>query len=219
MKSYVIGIAGGSASGKTSIVHEIKEKFNDQVVVLYFDDYYKDLSALSYEERSKINFDHPSAFDLDMMARDLEDLKNGQTIVKPIYDFTIHNRSDKKETLKSAPIILVDGLFTLAIEEIAKLCDLKIFVDTPADIRFIRRLERDLVERGRSLESVKNQYLQTVRPMHELFVEPSKYKANLIVLDGVENVEAMDVIVSKYILNFNNILTNDLNYAILNVAR
>lgn len=197
MKPYIIGVAGGSASGKTSIVHALKEKFSDQVTVLYFDDYYKDLTHLSFEQRTKLNFDHPDAFDWQLLAKHLDELKAGQTIIKPLYDFKEHNRSKKTEKLVPAPIIILDGLFTLAIDEICHRCDLRLFVDTPSDIRFIRRLERDMLERGRSLASVKEQYLKTVRPMHELFVEPSKYKADLIVLNGVENRVAMDVIVSK----------------------
>lgn len=197
MKPYIIGVAGGSASGKTSIVHALKEKFSDQVTVLYFDDYYKDLTHLSFEQRTKLNFDHPDAFDWQLLAKHLDELKAGQTIIKPLYDFKEHNRSKKTEKLVPAPIIILDGLFTLAIDEICHRCDLRLFVDTPSDIRFIRRLERDMLERGRSLVSVKEQYLKTVRPMHELFVEPSKYKADLIVLNGVENRVAMDVIVSK----------------------
>lgn len=197
MNPYIIGIAGGSASGKTSIVKALKERFSDQLTVLYFDDYYKDLSDIPFEERRKRNFDHPDAFDLNLLTEQLDQLKRGEAIVKPIYDFALHTRSDKTEWLYPAPIILVDGLFTLAIEEICARCDLRLYVDTPADIRFIRRLERDMLERGRSLESVKEQYLTTVRPMHDLFVEPSKYKADLIVLNGVENQAAMDVIISK----------------------
>lgn len=199
MKPYLIGLAGGSASGKTSIVHTLKEAFGKYVTVLYFDDYYKDLSHLPFEARTKINFDHPDAFDLDLLAEHVKALKEGKDIVKPIYDFKAHNRSNQTEYLVPSEIILLDGLFTLAIEEVAQYCDLKLYVETPADIRFIRRLERDMLERGRSLESIKQQYLTTVRPMHELFVEPSKYKADLIVLHGVENKAAMDVIISKIV--------------------
>ncbi len=197
MKPYLIGLAGGSASGKTSIVHALKEAFGKYVTVLYFDDYYKDLSHLPFEARTKINFDHPDAFDLDLLAEHVKALKEGKAIVKPIYDFKAHNRSNQTEYLVPSEIVLLDGLFTLAIEEVAQYCDLKLYVETPTDIRFIRRLERDMLERGRSLESIKQQYLTTVRPMHELFVEPSKYKADLIVLHGVENKAAMDVIISK----------------------
>ncbi len=174
MKPYLIGLAGGSASGKTSIVHALKEAFGKYVTVLYFDDYYKDLSHLPFEARTKINFDHPDAFDLDLLAEHVKALKEGKAIVKPIYDFKAHNRSNQTEYLVPSEIVLLDGLFTLAIEEVAQYCDLKLYVETPADIRFIR-------------------------PMHELFVEPSKYKADLIVLHGVENKAAMDVIISKIV--------------------
>ena len=197
MKPYVIGIAGGTASGKTSIVNALKEIFGDDLAVLYFDDYYKDLSHLSYEQRAQINFDHPDAFDLDLLASHLDALKQGKTIIKPVYDFTKHNRSEKTEKLASAPIIIVDGLFTLAVDEICSLCDLRLYVDAPADIRFIRRLERDMAKRERTLASIKQQYLTTVRPMHEQFVEPSKYKADLIVPNSVGYNVAVDVLVSK----------------------
>lgn len=197
MIPYVIGIAGGTASGKTSFVRELKEIFGESLTVLSFDDYYKDLSNLTYQQRTKINFDHPDAFDLDLLAEHLTTLKLGQSVVKPVYDFTQHNRKKDWESLEPSKIIVVDGLFTLAIENIACQCDLKLYMDVSSDLRFIRRLERDIVERGRSLTSVKEQYLTTVRPMHELFVEPSKRKADLVVLNDVDYHVGLDVIVSK----------------------
>lgn len=196
MKPYIIGIAGGSASGKTTIVEALKERFQEKLTVIYFDDYYKDLSNYTIEQRAAVNFDHPDAFDYDDLARDLGKLKRGETIVKPIYDFTIHNRKKETETVAPTPIIVIDGLFTLTIDAIYEQLDLSLFVETAADIRFIRRLERDMVERGRSLESIKNQYLKTVRPMHDLFIEPSKTKADLIIPNGF-NYNAYDVIISK----------------------
>ena len=197
MQPYLIVFAGGSASGKSSIVQYLKEQYPNDITVLYFDDYYKELSHLSYEDRSKVNFDHPDAFDLDLLIEHLKDLKQGKSILKPVYDFTTHNRKQDWEELKQNKILILDGILSLAISEIEMLGDLKIFVDTPSDIRFIRRLERDMVFRGRSLESIKQQYLTTVRPMHELFVEPSKYKADLIIPTGVSNIAALDVLKSK----------------------
>ena len=197
MKPYVIVMAGGSASGKSSIVQYLKDQYPSDMTVLYFDDYYKELSHLSLEERAVVNFDHPDAFDLDLLIQHLGDLKEGKAILKPVYDFTTHNRKEQWETLQPSKIIILDGILSLAINEIVRLGDLKIFVDTPSDIRFIRRLERDMLFRGRSLESVKHQYLTTVRPMHEQFVEPSKYQADLIIPTGVSNTVALDVLTAK----------------------
>ena len=197
MKPYVIVMAGGSASGKSSIVQYLKDQYPSDMTVLYFDDYYKELSHLSLEERAVVNFDHPDAFDLDLLIQHLKDLKEGKSILKPVYDFTTHNRKEQGETLQPRKIIILDGILSLAINEIVRLGDLKIFVDTPSDIRFIRRLERDMLFRGRSLESVKHQYLTTVRPMHEQFVEPSKYQADLIIPTGVSNTVALDVLTAK----------------------
>lgn len=197
MKPYVIVMAGGSASGKSSIVQYLKDQYPSDMTVLYFDDYYKELSHLSLEERAVVNFDHPDAFDLDLLIQHLKDLKEGKSILKPVYDFTTHNRKEQWETLQPRKIIVLDGILSLAINEIVPLGDLKIFVDTPSDIRFIRRLERDMLFRGRSLESVKHQYLTTVRPMHEQFVEPSKYQADLIIPTGVSNTVALDVLTAK----------------------
>lgn len=197
MQPYLILMSGGSASGKSSIVQLLKEDYPELITVIYFDDYYKSLTRLTLEERARVNFDHPDAFDLDLLIAHLKDLKNGIEIEKPIYDFTCHDRKEEWVKVKPSPIIILDGILSLAVEEIKKLGDLKIFVDTPADIRFIRRLERDMIERGRTLESIKKQYLETVRPMHELLVEPSKYNADLIIPIGASNKVALDVLKSK----------------------
>ena len=197
MKPYFIVFAGGSASGKSSIVKILKETYNEKLTIIYFDDYYKELSHLSYDERAKVNFDHPDAFDLDLLIEHLKALKEGKTIHKPIYDFTTHNRKPEWEEVTPNSIVILDGILSLAIDAIVKLADLKIFVDTPADIRFIRRVERDMIERKRTLESIKEQYLKTVRPMHDLFVEPSKYSADLIIPTGASNDVALDVLKSK----------------------
>lgn len=197
MKPYVIGFSGGSASGKSSIVQKLKDFFPNDIVIIHLDDYYKDQSHLSFEVRTQTNYDHPDAFDFDLLVTHLNELKCGHSIVKPLYDFKEHNRKSTTEKLSPKPIIIVDGLFTLTISQIANLCDLKIFVDTSADIRFIRRLERDMLERGRTLESVTKQYLTTVRPMHEQYIEPAKMKADLIILNGVENTAGLDVLKAK----------------------
>ena len=193
----MIVVGGGSASGKSSFVQYFKDLYPNEITVIYFDDYYKELSHLTYEERAKVNFDHPDAFDLDLLISHLKDLKEGKMIKKPVYDFTCHNRKKEWEEVSPSQIIILDGILSLAIKEIVELADLKLFVDTPADIRFIRRLERDMMERERTLQSVKDQYLKTVRPMHELLVEPSKYEADLIIPTGITNTAALDVIKSK----------------------
>lgn len=203
-KKVLIGIAGGSASGKTSIAKQIKDMFDNKVVILREDDYYKDRSDITYEERTKINYDHPFAFDHDLLMNDLNKLVKGESIEKPIYDFTVHNRSDKTEKIESCEVIIVEGLFVLEEEAIRNLLDIKIFVDTPADVRFIRRLLRDVKERKRDLDSVVNQYTNTVRIMHEQFVEPSKKYADLIVPEGGSNIVAIDLIANK----INNILNS-----------
>ena len=194
MQPYLIVFAGGSASGKSSIVDVLKKEYSNDITVIYFDDYYKDLSHLTYELWSVINFDHPDAFDIDLLIEHLHLLKNNQEITKPVYDFTTHNRKKEWEQLKPNKVIILDGILSLAIEEIVSLGDLKVFVDTPSDIRFIRRLERDMLFRGRSLESIKEQYLKTVRPMHELLVEPSKQHADIIIPTGVTNIAAIDLV-------------------------
>ena len=196
-KKVLIGIAGGSASGKTSIACQIKEMFENKVVIIREDDYYKDRSDITYEERTKINYDHPFAFDHDLLMKDLNSLVNGEPIEKPIYDFTVHNRSNKTERIEPCEVIIVEGLFVLEEETIRELLDIKIFVDTPADVRFIRRLLRDVKERKRDLDSVVNQYSNTVRIMHEQFVEPLKKYADLIVPEGGSNEVAIDLIATK----------------------
>ena len=197
MNPYLIIFAGGSASGKSSIVDLLKKEYFDDITVIYFDDYYKDLSHLTYEERAVVNFDHPDAFDVDLLIEHLHQLKNNQVITKPVYDFTTHNRKSEWEQVNPSKVIILDGILSLAIPEIVSLGDLKVFVDTPSDIRFIRRLERDMLFRGRSLESIKQQYLTTVRPMHELLVEPSKQFADIIIPTGVTNTVAIDLVKLK----------------------
>ncbi len=199
MKPILIGIAGGSASGKSSIAQRLKNEFSltNSVVIIRQDDYYKDQTHLTMEERVKTNYDHPFAFDNDLLIEHLHCLMNGQAIEKPTYDYTVHNRSDVTETIQPCDVIVLEGLFVLESEKLRDLLDMKIFVDTDADIRFIRRMVRDVKERGRSLESVVSQYTTTVRVMHDLFIEPSKRYANLIIPEGGHNEVAIDLLVTK----------------------
>ena len=198
-KPILIGIAGGSASGKSSIANEIYEyfKYEHTIKIIRLDDYYKDQSHLTMEQRVKTNYDHPLAFDMDLLVKHLDLLKSNQSIEKPIYDFTVHNRSLQVEVINPRDVFILEGLFVLNEVQIRERCDILIYVDTDADIRFIRRLKRDMQERGRSLESVCNQYLQTVRPMHEQFVEPSKKYAHIIIPEGSSNQVAVDLLITK----------------------
>ena len=200
MKPTIIGIAGGTASGKTTIAKKVYEESSKKgtVTMIKIDDYYKVLDHLSMEERIKVNYDHPDAYDIELLTSHLADLKNGKQINKPIYDFVIHNRSKTNyDVVEPANVIILEGILTLAIKEIRDLCDIKLFVDTPDDIRFIRRLKRDIEERGRDVNSIINQYLTTVRPMHISFVERSKAYADLIIPEGGKNNIAIDFIVTK----------------------
>ena len=199
MKPILIGIAGGSASGKSSIAARLKEEFSltNSVVIIRQDDYYKDQTHLTMEERVKTNYDHPFAFDNDLLIEHLHKLLNGESIEKPTYDYTVHNRSDVTETVTPCDVIVLEGLFVLESEKLRDLLDMKIFVDTDADIRFIRRMIRDVKERGRSLDSVVSQYTTTVRVMHDLFIEPSKRYANLIIPEGGHNEVAIDLLTTK----------------------
>ena len=201
MKTTLIGIAGGTASGKTTIakkVFQASEKYGS-VVVIRLDDYYKEISNISLEERAKINYYHPDSYDSALLIEHLKQLKNGNSIEKPTYDFVIHNRSQEKEIINPANVVIVEGIMIFAIPELKDLFDIKIFVDTPDDIRFIRRLSRDIKHRGRTVDSVVNQYLATVRPMHLLFVEPSKKYADIIIPEGGENHVAIDFLVTKIV--------------------
>jgi len=196
--TILIGIAGGTGSGKTSISKElVKEYGRGEVVVIQQDSYYKDLSDLTFEERQQQNFDHPDAIDIKLFQKQITYLIKGQTIKIPIYDFTTHLRSDEKITVAPHHVIVLEGILALHYTELLQLMDIKIYVETPADIRFIRRLSRDIKERGRTTQSVIDQYRKTVRPMHEQFVEPSKYYADVIIPEGGENKVAIDLIRTK----------------------
>lgn len=190
----VIGIAGGSGSGKTTLTNQIAAQFLEQVTVIKHDNYYKAHDDMDYDERSRLNYDHPNAFDPELMIEHLKALKQGKSVECPIYDYTIHNRS--KDTITIAPnkVIIVEGILIFENKDLCDLMDIRIFVDTDADLRIIRRIQRDVMERARSLESVINQYLETVKPMHEQYVEPSKKNANVIVPEGGYNQAAMEMI-------------------------
>ena len=193
----VIGIAGGTGSGKTTLMKNIISRFGEVVTVLSHDNYYKRRDELTYEERCKINYDEPAAFDTSLMVYHLDQLRHGFAIECPVYDFTQHNRSD--ETIRIVPkkVIIVEGILIFENQELRDLMDIKIFVDTDADIRLCRRIKRDVNKRGRTLESVLTQYQETVKPMHEKYVEPSKKHANLVVLEGGKNLVALDMIMGR----------------------
>jgi len=196
-KSLFIGIAGGTGSGKTTITRRITEQFGGQVSVLYHDNYYKAHHDLSLEERSRLNYDHPEAFDRQLFLDHLAALKSGLPVECPVYDYTVHNRSDRTVKVAPAPVVIVEGILILQDPDLCDLLDIKLFVDTDADVRILRRILRDVRERGRTLESVVDQYLTTVKPMHELFVEPSRRQADLIVPEGGHNQVALDMILER----------------------
>lgn len=204
MNSFIIGVAGGSGSGKSTVTEHIVNAIgSEQVAILMQDNYYRDLGHLTPDQRRKVNFDHPDAFDWELMRKQVDDLANGLPIEMPTYDFTIDTRSDKTITVLPAPIIVIEGLFTLLDADIRSHMSLRIFVDTADDIRFIRRLERDIKERGRSTESVIKQYLESVRPMHRQFIEPTKRNAHIIIPHGA-NKAALEMIVARIRAALNN---------------
>ncbi|MCF0246088.1 MAG: uridine kinase [Ileibacterium sp.] len=192
-KPYIIGIAGGSGSGKSTFAHHLKDAFGSDVVLISCDNYYKPHDDIPLEERALLNYDAPSSIDFVLMAEQLSALKNQQAVDCPVYDFSLHSRSQEITHLEPAPVILIDGILLFAADEIKDLMDLKIFVETDADERILRRARRDVIERGRSIESVMEQYLTTVKPMHNLYVEPSKINADLIV-NGGRNPNAIAIV-------------------------
>lgn len=201
MNCTIIGIAGGTASGKTTLARKLYEstKKVGSVSILRFDDYYYKMDHLTYEERCKINYDHPDSFDVELLISHLQELKKGNPIDKPTYDYVVHNRAKETELIEPSNVIIVEGILIFAIPALREMFDVKIFVDTPDDIRLLRRLKRDVEDRGRTIESVSAQYLETVRPMHEAFVEPSKKYADLIIPEGGKNQIALDFIETKII--------------------
>ena len=190
----VIGIAGGTGSGKTTLMKNIVSRFEGDVTVLSHDNYYKRHDDLTYEERSQLNYDEPDALETDLMAAHLEALRRGEAIDCPVYDFAAHNRSDETVLILPRKVIIVEGILIFENEPLRNLMDIRIFVDTDADVRLCRRIKRDVTKRGRTLESVLNQYQQTVKPMHEKHVEPSKRFAHIVVPEGGKNMVALDMI-------------------------
>ncbi len=198
MRQTFIGIAGGTGSGKTTVAEMIKQSLGkNQTAIITMDSYYKDFPELTIDEKRKINYDHPSVFDIELLKKHLQQLKNGESIEVPIYSFEEYARSGEYEKIDPKPIIIVEGILLFYYEEIKDFFSIKIFVDTDPDVRIIRRIQRDVLERGRTLESVIKQYLDTVRPMHIQFVEPTKQFADIIIPRGGKNEIAMDIIISK----------------------
>jgi uridine kinase len=193
----VIGIAGGSGSGKTTVAQTILQRVGpDRISFLQHDSYYKDLSGLPPTQRAEVNFDHPNSLETDLLTQHIQQLKSGKAVAVPIYDFSTHSRTDRTFTVQPRGVILVEGILIFVEAPLREMFDVKIFVDTDSDIRFIRRLQRDITERGRTTESVVKQYLTTVRPMHMEFVETSKRYADVIIPEGGFNVAALDMVVA-----------------------
>ena len=190
----VIGIAGGSGSGKTTLMNNIVGRFEENITVLSHDSYYKRHDDMTYEERCQLNYDEPNALETELMVQQLDQRKNGQAIDCPVYDFTVHNRSDAVQRIEPRSVIIVEGILIFQNKELRDLMDIRIFVDTDADIRLCRRVKRDVNKRGRSLESVLSQYQDTVKPMYEKYVEPSKKHAHILVPEGGKNAVALDLI-------------------------
>lgn len=192
----LIGIAGGTGSGKSTFTNRIKKQFGDDVTVIYHDNYYRRRDDIPFEERKKINYDHPDALETDMLIEHIKQLKAGKSVVCPVYDFSVHNRSDKTVVIKPSKVILVEGILVLQNPELCNLLDIKIFVEADADERILRRVLRDVEERGRDLRGIIDQYLTTVKPMHYRFVELSKAKADIVINSGLNDV-AYDIVSTK----------------------
>lgn len=198
MKPVIIGIAGGTGSGKTTVARAIYDRVGkDRIEWIAHDSYYRDFEGLSAEEKHQINFDHPDSLETELLARHLDVLCKGSSVEVPTYDFAAFARKTETQRVEPRKVIIVEGILVLAEPELRKRIDIKLFVDTPADVRFMRRLVRDIKSRGRSMESVIEQYIHTVRPMHEEFVEPSKRHADLIIPEGGENLVAIDAIIAR----------------------
>lgn len=196
-ETLIIGIAGGTGSGKTTLAHKIQEAIFEHSTLVSQDFYYKDLSHLSQKERDSFNFDHPDSIDFELMRAQIEQLKKGEAISCPQYDFVTHTRKAEKRTIEPARVVIVEGILLFGVCELRDLFDWKIFIDTDDDIRLLRRIERDMRERGRDFNSIRQQYLTTVKPMHDAFVQPSKQHADIIVPKGGENTMALGLIISK----------------------
>ena len=199
-----IGIAGGTGSGKTTITKRIMERFGGDVSVVNHDNYYKAHDDMSYEERCQLNYDHPDAFENELMIEHLKQLKAGKSVQCPVYDYTVHNRSKDFVTIKPAKVIIVEGILILADKQLCDQMDIRVFVDTDAAVRILRRIIRDVKKRERTLDSVIDQYLTTVKPMHEAFVEPSKKNAHIIIPEGGRNQVALDMVIGRIEKHLNN---------------
>ncbi len=198
MDTILIGIAGGTGNGKTTLADKLVDSFGSQeVTVIRQDNYYKRHDDMDYEQRAKLNYDHPDAFDSDLFYEHIVALKQGKPVEIPVYDYTIHNRSEETILINPTPVIVLEGIMLFVEKVLCDLMDIKVFVDTDADVRILRRIVRDVKERGRSLESVIGQYLTTVKPMHEQFVEPSKRRADIIVPEGGENQVALEMLIER----------------------
>ncbi|MGE5139000.1 MAG: uridine kinase [Rudaea sp.] len=198
MQPLIIGVAGGTGSGKTTVASAIVDRVGrDRIAWVQHDSYYRDRSGESFEERSRVNYDHPDSLETELLIAHLKELRDGRPVFVPVYDFAAHTRKSETRVVKPQPIILVEGILIFADPALRKLFDVKIFVDTDADLRLIRRLQRDMAERRRTFESVITQYVETVRPMHLEFVEPSKRYADVIIPEGGFNTVALDMIVSR----------------------
>ena len=199
----IIGIAGGTGSGKTTLAKNIAEHFGDKISMLRHDDYYKAHNGMSLDELAALNYDHPDAFDWELLFEHLDALKRGVAIECPIYDYAIHNRSNETRRVEATPVILLEGILIFDSERVCDMLDLKIFVDTDADVRILRRIMRDVKKRGRTLDSIVTQYLTTVKPMHEAFVEPSKKRADIIIPEGGKNPIAYGMIIDRITKHLN----------------
>ena len=197
MSTILIGIAGGTGSGKTTLTRHLKEHFGQEVTVISHDNYYKRQDGKTYEERAKVNYDHPSAFDTDLLIEHLRQLKAGHSIQCPVYSYSDHNRTDRTVEIFPTKVIIVEGILIFQNPTLRDMFDIKIFVETDADVRILRRALRDVEERGRTLQSVVTQYLTTVKPMHEQYVEPSRKYADIVVLEGGHNLVALDMIMQR----------------------
>ena len=197
MGTILIGIAGGTGSGKTTLTRHLKEHFGESVTVIGHDSYYKRQEGKTYEERARVNYDHPSAFDTELLIQHLNALKAGHAIQCPVYSYVDHNRTDETVTVQPNKVIIVEGILIFQNPALRDMFDIKIFVETDADVRILRRALRDVEERGRTLQSVVTQYLTTVKPMHEQYVEPSRKYADIVVLEGGHNLVALDMIMQR----------------------
>jgi uridine kinase len=197
METLILGIAGGTGSGKTTLTRRLMDHFGDDVSVVYHDNYYKRHDELTYDQRAALNYDHPAAFDTDLMIQHLAALRWGEPIQCPVYDYTVHNRSEETVEIHPTKVVIVEGILIFENQDLRDMMDIKIFVDTDADVRILRRILRDVKERGRSLDSVVEQYLTTVKPMHEQFVQPSRQYADIVIPEGGHNMVALELLVER----------------------